>query len=301
MKYKIFKYQLYIALLALVTVSCNEGNQVVDQITEDVTRGAILRQLDVLSNSVAINSATNVLQDGENFSVLLEFQDDEDGALLERMDVFLGFDDNTDDGAENSVSEILFESIAASQFSTGDRGLPTFLYTATAQQMQSALGLDNNQIGFGGDDFVVRFEIFLTDGRSFSNDDNSGQITGSFFNSPFLTNVRVVCAPSVPTSGTWNFIATDTYGDGWNGAFLTINIDGADAGTIENLDGGPSEQAFDFEVPAGAQTISLVYTGGAFDCEVLLTVTSANGNEVVNVGPNPPTGVELLDYCLDNL
>ena len=46
---------------------------------------------------------------------------------------------------------------------------------------------------FGGDQYGLRFEIVLTDGRRFSNDDNSGTITGSYFSSPFLYTPTVVC------------------------------------------------------------------------------------------------------------
>ena len=301
MKYNLLKYSFGFAVMVLLFSACDEGDAIVNQVTDNVTRGAILRGLDVQSNSVAINSATNVLNDGEEFGILLEFQDDEDGALITGMDVFVSYLDNTDDGADNSRDEVLFETVPSSSFTAGDRGLPTLQYNITGQQMQSTLGLADSQLGLGGDEFNVRFELVLSDGRRFSNGQNSGTITGSYFNSPFLYSVAVVCAPSQPTAGEWIFATTDTYGDGWNGASLNIVLDGADAGSIANVDGGPVEQEFIFDVPEGTQTISIMYAGGSFDCEVLFTITSANGNEVSSQGPLPPIGVELLDYCPDNL
>jgi len=301
MKYINIKYTFIVAVLAVLAVSCSESDKVYDQINDGITRGAILRQLTTFSNSVAINSSTNELEAGEEFSILLEYQDNEEGDLLANLLVYVGFDDNTDDGEDNSVAETLAETIPASQFTAGDRGLPQLMYSISAQDLQSAVGIRGDQIGFGGDRFQIRFEIVLTDGRTFSNDSNSGTITGSYFSSPFLNNVAVVCAPSVPTPGVWIFDTEDTFGDGWNGGFIDIVIDGAQAGVIENLDGGPKNQVFEFTVPEGTRTISLIYTGGSFDDEVLWTITSANGNVVSAEGTNPPAGSELLDYCPDNL
>jgi len=306
MKLKNIKYTFIIPLLAVLAISCSESDKVFDQITDDVTRGAILRQLNTISNSVAINSATNELEAGEEYSVVLEYQDIEDGALLSQLLVYVGFQDNTDDDVDNSKAEVLAETIPASSFSPGDRGLPQLNYAISAQDMQSAVGLNSDQIGFGGDRFTVRFQIELTDGRTFTDANNSGTITGSYYSSPFLNNVNVVCAPSVPTAGTWSVETTDLWGDGWNGGALNIVIDGQDAGSIENVDGGipgpvSTTQSYNFEVPAGTQTISIMYVPGAFDEEVLFVITSANGNVVSSLGPNPVTNTELLDYCLDNL
>lgn len=299
------KYTFIITLLAVLAISCSESDKVFDQISDDVTRGAVLRQLNTISNSVAINSATNELEAGEEFAVLLEYQDNEDGNLLSQLLVYVGFEDNTDDDVDNSKAEVLAETIPSSAFTAGDRGLPQLSYSISAQAMQSAVGLNSDQIGFGGDRFKVRFEIELSDGRTFSDANNSGTITGSYFSSPFLNNVNVVCAPSVPTAGTWTVETTDLWGDGWNGGALNILIDGQ-AVTIANVDGGipgpiSTSQSYEFEVPAGTQTISIMYGPGAFDEEVLFTITSANGNVVSSLGPNPVTNTELLDYCLDNL
>lgn len=306
MKFNILKYIAYTATLVLCFTSCADSDKVVDSITDNVTRGAVLRQVSVLSNSVAINSATNVLESGGEFAVDLEYQDTENGSLLSSMNVYLSYADNTDDGVDNNTAEILHETVPASSFSAGDRGLPVFTYRISAEEMQTALGLQDSQLGLEGDDFVVRFEIVLTDGRSFTDAQNSGTITGSYFSSPFRNTIRIVCAPSVPTAGTWMVTTVDAWGDGWNGGFLAIVIDGMQTDMIENVDSGmpgPIEitQDYTFEVPDGSSTISIMYSSGAFDEEVSFVITSANGNVVSTAGPTPPVGAELLDYCPDNL
>jgi len=286
--------------VTLLIVSCSESDKVVDQIVDGEQRGAVLRQTDVKSNSLALNSETGLFESGEQFAVDLEYQDHANGDLLEEMNVYLAFNDNTDDDTDNSVAEKLITSIPASDFSEGDRGLPVYSYSLDGVDMLSELGMNSDMLGIGGDQFAVRFEVVLTDGRKFSNANNSGTITGSYFSSPFLNGVTVVCAPTVPTPGNWTFVTNDSYGDGWNGASLTIVIDGAEAGSIANVD-GDNMQTYEFNVPEGTKTISIKYVSGAWDSEVSFTITSANGNEVVNVPADPLAGVELLDYCLGGL
>jgi len=294
----LIKFKILLLLTITILAGCSDDDQVFDEITGNVTRGAVLRTIDVVSNSVAINSSNNQFVDGELFSVILEEQDQEDGNLLGSVDVLVGYVDNST-GGENSIPERLFTTINASEFSTGEFGLPRTEFSATAAELQSFLGLQSDNIGFGGDQFSIRFVLNLTDGRSFSNNNNSGTITGSFFNSPFLYTADVVCAPSVPTAGTWIIEAADSYGDGWNGASLSIVIDGGAPISIANV--ADPVETFEVNVPDGAQTISIIYNSGAFDEEVTFSVTSANGNVVAAGGPNPTIGAELLNFCLDNL
>lgn len=297
MNLKNIKFIFLLSALAIAVVSCSESDKVIDEITDNVTRGAVLRQVDVMSNSLAINADTEQFETGEQFAVLLEYQDTEDGSLLSELEVYAAFNDKTEDNGDNSVSEMLVESIPASDFTTGDRDLPQLSYSLTGTQMLSALGLANTDV-VGGDEFNVRFEVVLTDGRRFSSANNSGTITGSYFASPFLNNIAVVCAPTVPTAGTWIFETSDSYGDGWNGASLAVTLDGALAETIVN---GSTDETFEVEVPAGTQTISIIFTSGDWDGEISFTITSANGNEVVVATPPPVAGVELLDYCKGGL
>lgn len=301
MKFNLIKSSFFL-FTALMVFSCSNEDKTIDLITDNVTRGAVLRQIDVLANSVALNSDTGLLESGEQFAVDLEYQDTEDGALLSVMEVYLAYADNTDDGVDNAQAEQLIDEIPASNFTQGDRGLPTISYAISGDDMLSSLGMSADQLGIGGDQFVVRFEVVLEDGRRFSVDDNTGTLTGNYFRSPFAYGVTVVCAPSVPTSGTWTVNTNDSYGDGWNGASLTITLDGAVAASIANEYGGPNDQQFTFDVPSGTSTISIVYVSGDWDSEVTFNVISANGNTVVNVPtPAPLAGVELLDFCLGGL
>lgn len=295
MKMQYVKYTFLILIVGALSFGCAEGDKVFNDVSDNTTRGAVLRQLSATS-AIPINPATRTFNPGESFSASLEYQDHEDGNLLDEVEVYIGWRDNTTGGA-NSIPESLAESIPASSFSTGDRGLPTIDYSIEAVEMVSALGLQSENIGFA-DQFAVRFEVVLTDGRRFSNDDNSGTITGSYFSSPFLNNVGLECAPGAPTPGTWTVNTNDSYGDGWNGASLSVFLNGALVETIANSESGGNDQTFTFEVPDGTQSISVIYNSGDWDSEVSFNIVSANGNTVVNTGPNPSVGTELLNFCL---
>jgi hypothetical protein len=290
---------------ALLTISCEDSDKVVDQVVDATARGAILRTVSVQQNEIFYDVASSSVSDG-GFSVVLEVQDQEQGSLVSAIEVYVGFRDNTVGSVDNDREEVLAETIPASEFATkGPFGLPRLEYTMDAETLLAAVGLANDQV-FGGDQFTIRFELVLADGRRFSFADNTGTLTGSFFSSPFLYIANLVCAPSEPTVGTWTVNAVDTFGDGWNGGQLNIFLDDNDPIILTNIDDGTrpfaeSVQQFTFEVPVGTETISIIYSPGAFDEEVLFTVTSANGNVVVDVGPNPTYETELLDFCPDNL
>lgn len=282
--------------MLIAFTGCEDGDKVFDQIVDAEQRGAILRTISIIEAEALYDVANQVISGG-GFSIIVEEQDQEGGDLLSSLEVFVGFRDNTAGGTDNDRDEILVETIPAADFTRGEFGLPRTEYAITAAAMQQALGLSGDQI-FGGDQFTIRFELVLTDGRRFSAADNTGTLTQSFFRSPFLYTTNVVCAPSVPTAGDWIFDLQDSYGDGWNGASLTVTIDGTATEVL--LDDGFDTQVI-VNVPAGTQVISIVYNSGAWDSEVTFQVTSANGNTVLDLGPDPPAGEELLDYCPNNL
>lgn len=187
---KFLKYFLGLGALATVVLAtgCEDGGQVVDDIVSQEQRGAILRTVSLNSNELPIGNA-----DG-NFSVDLEVQDKENGNLVQDVEVYVGFRDNTEDvGPGTDVDDVLVETINNSTFIVGEFGLPRFSYSITLPELLSIVGRSEADIT-GGDQFTIRFELVLVDGRRFSFADNSGTITGSFFSSPFLYTPNVTCA-----------------------------------------------------------------------------------------------------------
>ena len=288
MKY-IFKIFTIITLASLL--GCSSDDNIIDIVSNNVTRGAILR-------TIAVNSAEfDVFDPQSQFSVTLEFEDNRGGDLLESVDVVVSFQDRTDDGPDNTRGEQPLTTIPASAFSNGENNLPVITFAASLGEAAQALGLTNDDYA-GGDRFVIRFIANLTDGRSFSTEDaNGGILSGSFTRSPYRYNVNLVCPPAPPASGTWTIEMTDLYGDGWNGGELVITIDGNESRFTMN---NGASLTVNFEVPSGAQTISIQYSSGDWDEEVIFQIIAANGNTIMDIGPFPPVGVELINYCDTN-
>jgi hypothetical protein len=291
-------YNIFAALIvgSLVFVSCAEGDNVYDDIVAQEQRGAVLRTINVTSNELPIGVADGF------FGVDLEVQDQEQGTLVQSIEVFASFIDNTpDNGKGASSSEAMLETLDTGGFTISEVGLPSFSYSVTLPTLLSSTGVSEDDID-GGDQFGVRFELVLSDGRRFSNGQNSGTLTGSYFSSPFLYTATIVCPPTPPATGDWVFNMTDAYGDGWNGASLLVTLDGVETNLFVDGDEG-AESIENFPVPAGAQAISIQYVSGAWDGEVGFTVTSANGNVILTqtaYTTNASAGVELINYCVKN-
>jgi hypothetical protein len=91
---------------------------------------------------------------------------------------------------------------------------------------------------FGGDQFQIRFEIVLTDDRTFSStNSNPGNLGGSFFNSPFVYFPTVICpVPAEAFTGSYNVVQTV------NGIF---GIEEVEAGTYELVSNGGTVRSLD--------------------------------------------------------
>ena len=282
------KQLLILAVILPLAVGCDDGDAVVDEVTENTTRGAILRTYDI--DGQEIDAGENE----EEFTVTLEVQDIENGDLLDQLEVYTRFIDNTDTGdGDLSTSESLIGSFDASEFSTGEFGYPRIDYSISLGELISANSLDEEDV-LGQDQFRVRFELVLTDGRRFSFDNNTGTLTGNFFRSPFQYTINVTCPAYPPTPGEWSIAYQDSFGDGWNGASLDVIIDG-ETTNYTLADGSSGTDTF--TVPSGTESIAILYRAGSFDEENTFQVESANGNTVLDLGPSPTVGIQLLDYC----
>lgn len=178
-----------LALAGFTFNSCGDSNNVIDEVFENTTSGIVLRTVNIISNELPIG------QDGSGFAVQLEMQDEEDGALVEDLDVFISFRDNTVETGETDydvLEEVMVTTIPSSEFTTGEYGFPQVTYSLSLEEMLTLLSVDENILN-GGDQFYVRFVANLVDGRSFSFGDNTDTSTGSFFASPFLYTPTVTC------------------------------------------------------------------------------------------------------------
>lgn len=321
MKKMNFKYNLLlVGMVGLLFAACGEGDQVIDQIIDGETRGSALRTVEVTENTVEYDVPTSTLLSG-GFSATVEVQDQENGDLLEALNVYLGYSDNTSDKGTSTIgdTEVLVQTFTLSDATIGPFGLPRFTYATTAAEMQSTLGLTGTDI-FGGDAFTIRYEIVRTDGSTYSAADNSGTLTGSYFSSPFEYAATLVCGPKPTQEGTWRVEMQDSFGDGWQpttadgggpGIVITLS-DGTvfeiglctpyeDSGydcVGDSVDGSSEGEAF-FVVPAGQTDAATIEFQGDFWGEMSFQIFTPDDNQVADVGAGSDAGAIEIDFCAD--
>lgn len=284
------KYINRILLLFAVTsflFSCEKVDNAIYDVFDGTERGAVLRTLETLSGNYNIYDSSSI------WGIRIEEQDVENGDLLSKVDVYLSFKDNTDDGQDNSKSEILAKTIQASEFIKGDNGLPVTTITFTLSESLGILDLSDGQYS-GGDIFTFRLEVTLTDGRTYSADDSSGTLQGSFLASPYMYNAGILCVPDAPFAGDYQIKMQDSYGDGWNGASIDVTIDGVT--TSYTLDSGSSGSET-ITVPNGTEELIFAFSSGAWDEEITFQIITPSGNLGVDAGPSPTVGEIALNLC----
>ena len=282
MKNRILKLMTF--SVAIFMVACQESDNAIDAVFDGTTKGAIIRTVSLNSgefNSYDLNSA---------FDVDIEVQDEQNGGLMEKVNVYLGF----------KGTEVLASTLTASSFTTGPFGLPRANIRVTLSEAVAALGLSSSQYT-GGDALPVRLELVLTDGRVFSGDDASGSLQGSYFSSPFKYNTVIKCIPTSAVPGIYTIAMVDSYGDGWNGASVDVTIDGTTTSYTVTEDQGANATHV-VTIPAGASTMSFAYTNGAWDSEAsyVISYTKLDGTSpqtALSDGPSSAGGTKVLSVC----
>ncbi|MDG2194453.1 MAG: hypothetical protein P8K77_06325, partial [Polaribacter sp.] len=91
--------------------------------------------------------------------------------------------------ANKIMNRLFFDGFE--NFGLGPQGLPRTTIAVTLQQAIDALGIPASAVDCGGV-MTFRLALNLTDGRTFSDYNASGSMSGSYFKSPFLYSVGVV-------------------------------------------------------------------------------------------------------------
>lgn len=186
---KLLKYITTVVLLiSLAGCSVNEENFPVplDEVLNN--NGAYLRIL-------SVESAGFDILDLENAAYVIETEvfDREEGDLFESVEFYVSY--TSSDGQTIAETSDPVKTYTAGDFTRGGvNNLPQATITIAIDDVLGPLGLTSDDILIG-DLFRVRWDLNLTDGRTFSADDASTVITGgAFFSSPYLANVNVVAA-----------------------------------------------------------------------------------------------------------
>ena len=281
--------KIVLLLLSVIVISsCETEDKAIDQVFAGVEYGAVLRKLEITSGSYNLSDLNSA------FSVIVEEQDEEYGALLSEVDVYVSKGGN----------EAMVSTVPASAFTIGEKGLPVTEISVTLGQALDALGLGSN---YGvGDVFGIRLSLKLTDGREFSAASASGSLQGSYFSSPFFYTSAILCTPK---PGDYVVDMQDSYGDGWQGDGIKVTFDGGPrSGEIVFIDmlssysGGPAccgwlSSSETLNVPVGTQGFAWEYTGDSYPGEVSFQIYAPD-NSLLLSAANPAPGSLTILNCL---
>ena len=267
---KIKKYYLILFALTLAIFSCNDDDKVTDDVQSEFTVGGILRSIEILSNT--LNSSDPLSE----FSVIVEEQDVEDGALLKSVSVFVSMKDLTPDNGTTVSEDKFVKTIDASAFSPGPFGLPRSTITVTFGEAESALGIAGATLSHTpGDLFVFELKLELTDGRIFDSTTTGSSVTGGFFNSSFLFNALISCTPE---PGTYTLEIQDAYGDGWQSDGMGVSIDGVTTNFGAGSQGSFFVLTVLIDVPVGTESLTWNWPGDSFPDEVSFQIFAPDGS-----------------------
>jgi hypothetical protein len=149
------------------------------------------------------------------------------------------------------------------------------------------------------DDLSLRWEFTTDDGRVFKKWGVS--VCTEFPNADCSVDFTVVCASKIQKpQGTWVFTLADNYGDGWQGGWIGVVVDGVEVKQVRIPDGGGSSGADTYTFPVtGATTLDFVWHLDTYQGEVEFIITSPSGNQVANYVGAPPAGPIKMDLCLE--
>ncbi|MCF7567504.1 hypothetical protein L3X37_03885 [Sabulilitoribacter arenilitoris] len=173
--------------------------------------------------------------------------------------------------------------------------------TITMSDLASALGFDIADVGFA-DTFSFTGTAVNNNGIVYSSDpltydsdtkvaaggNSSGDLLSEAgYRNAFAFSFAIPCPPNNnPINGDWIIAMTDLFGDGWDGAFVTVEIDGAMT-DYTVADGDFANHTIN--VPAGTGVLRISYTSGSWEEEHVYTITNPDGVEFGPFGPEPGT------------
>ena len=288
---------IYIVLIG-VLFGCQEPDNVINDILDNVQQGAVIR---TISSEGDYNFYA---PDASIFKLTFEEHDIENGDLMQNVEVYL---------SHNGGGETLYKTYLPNEFTVGPTGLPRSDFQLSLSDAVNALGLSKYS---GGDQITIRFKLNLTDGRSFSSGDVTGSLTGSYFSSPYEYSQIIKCIPLDAIPGVYTFSLADSYGDGWQGSHVRATVDGVvtyygipspydsdvDRNAIlEPYSGNNSSGEATLTIPEGAKKMSFEFVRGDYpsECSFSLIYTDLNGdNEQTAISEsNPANGEKTLSIC----
>lgn len=271
-----------ISLLTIILVfqSCSDPDNTINDVLDNYQKGAVLRTISSSGDYNFYDQSNSV------FTATIEAHDEEDGALLSNVEIFISAD---------SGEEVQLRTLDASEFVNGPTGLPRTTFSVSLSEVDSKISY------IGGSTVQIRLKLNLTNGRSFSTEAVTGSMTGSYFKSPYAYNKIILCnvtdGSAVPGIYTINMV--DTYGDGWQDSVIKLTLDGTEYlyampspygsgvalnATLEAYTGNNDSGFGKITIPASASTMKWEWIEGRYPDETNYTIkyTKLDGSRPQN-------------------
>ncbi|HRK52313.1 MAG TPA: hypothetical protein PK185_00240 [Cyclobacteriaceae bacterium] len=167
---------------------------------------------------------------------------------------------------------------------------------------------DATNIFIDKDVFTVVWHFTTDDGRVF--DSWSPSVCTEVPGSNCEVQFGVVCAEEISNpganGGNWTIDMQDTYGDGWQGGYISVKIDGVETKVFiptqylpppEGSGGVPiGAMQTVINVPPTAVTLTFAWSDDDYNSECVFSIKSPKGNVVANVS-TPSAGPIKLNLC----
>ena len=259
-----------ISLLTIILVfqSCSDPDNTIYDVLDNYQKGAVLRTISTSGDYNFYDQSNSV------FTATIEAHDEENGALLSNVEIFISAD---------SGEEVQLRTLDASEFVNGPTDLPRTTFSVSLSEVDSKISY------IGGSTVQIRLKLNLTNGRSFSTEAVTGSMTGSYFKSPYAYNKIILCnvtdGSAVPGIYTINMV--DTYGDGWQDSVIKLTLDGTEYlyampspygsgvalnATLEAYTGNNDSGFGKITIPASASTMKWEWIEGRYPDETNYTI-----------------------------
>ena len=280
-----------ISLLTIILVfqSCSDPDNTIYDVLDNYQKGAVLRTISTSGDYNFYDQSNSV------FTATIEAHDEENGALLSNVEIFISAD---------SGEEVQLRTLDASEFVNGPTGLPRTTFSVSLSEVDTKISY------IGGSTVQIRLKLNLTNGRSFSTEAVTGSMTGSYFKSPYAYNKIILCnvtdGSAVPGIYTINMV--DTYGDGWQDSVIKLTLDGTEYlyampspygsgvalnATLEAYTGNNDSGFGKITIPASASTMKWEWIEGRYPDETNYTIkyTKLDGSRPQNAFVQASHGV----------
>lgn len=186
----------------LLLTACSSDDKANDIIGEELESGAYVKTLSFQNSDLILDDAQST------FSVDLEVHDGQEGGLLQNLEVFATFKDNTPDNGTLASGEILIKTFIPSDFTNGAMNLPIRRLALSYSELATATQIALEDIRCK-DQFLIRLNLNLTDGRSFSVANGASSTVIGFdtiFSSPFCYTLSIVSPiPAAQFTGMYRY------------------------------------------------------------------------------------------------